>query len=559
MPPSSLDTADLAAPPATRPAARSRRDQGSALLSGESPPLALAVLAGVLLAGCAWLLAAPEHMLSRMMTWDLLFNLEGAWRLQAGHTPHVDFHDPLGSLAFWPTVLGFRLVGPGIFAFIVGEIAVAAVVFAAATTVAARRLPLAPALLFVLGTGLLVLVPTNVGGLVDHFTFAMAYNSIGWAALGVLSLVLFLPPHRSDAVAWPDLLVGGAVLLALFHLKITYFLVAMTLLAVAVPVCAHLRARAAAWAAVAVVAVANALAPHNRPYVHDILDTVRAGAVRSDHDALVVLVTANATELAVAASVLVVTFALWRMGRVPARLPVAVAMLTGGAVAVLSQNAQLRGLPLCGVVLFIVYAELRRALAGQSGAALILLAILALPAAGVASSMASMASYYEAARDTSETFVVDRTNLRDLAVPRHQEDAVANTDVAYMWVNRIRSIGGNVRLSQYLYVQSILEAAGLFADRPDRAGPVLVLDQVSPLSFVLGRPPPRGPALWMDTSFPWQPAEVALGEVRHVLVPKLSTYIDLTHEAVARYDAYLQAHFPLRSESPNWVLLSRAP
>jgi hypothetical protein len=529
----------------------------SDLLTGYPRPALVVLVACIVLLICAWLLASPATMLSRMMTWDLLFNLEGAWRLLAGHQPHVDFHDPLGSFAFWPTALGFLLVGPSIFAFLLGEMLVAAALFAASATVALRRLPSAPATLFVLATCLLVLSPTNVGGLVDHFTFAMSYNSIGWATLGVLSLLLFLPPIRDDAPPWPDLAVAATLLVVLFQLKITYFLVALGELGVALLVCPHLRAHRRAWLAVAALAVANALGPHNWPYLHDIAAAIRAGAVRHDREALLVLMTANATELSIAGAVMVGAVAAWRMGLVTLRLPVAVATLTAGAVAVLSQNAQLRGLPLCGVANFLAYAELRRNLAGHSGAAWALLALLMLPLAGVAAAGASLVSYFDAAHRTADLFVVDRTNLRGLAVPKIREDAVANTDAAYMWVNRIRSIGGNERLSQYDYVQSIMEAAALFDDRPDRYGPVLVLDQVSPMSFVLGRRPPRGTALWMDTSFPWQPAEVALAEVRHVLVPKLSTYVDLTDEAVARYGNYLEAHFPERSETPNWLLFSR--
>jgi hypothetical protein len=46
------------------------------------------------------------------MTWDLLFNLAGAWHLRFGHVPHVDFHEPVGQLNFLLTEAGFLLVGP---------------------------------------------------------------------------------------------------------------------------------------------------------------------------------------------------------------------------------------------------------------------------------------------------------------------------------------------------------------------------------------------------------------------------------------------------------------
>jgi len=43
----------------------------------------------------------------------------GAWHLQHGHVPHVDFHEPVGQLNFVLTQLGFQLIGPTPFAFLI--------------------------------------------------------------------------------------------------------------------------------------------------------------------------------------------------------------------------------------------------------------------------------------------------------------------------------------------------------------------------------------------------------------------------------------------------------
>ncbi len=543
---------------------RSGGDAWMALLTADTRRLPLVLVAGLVLAAGAWVLASPPCMLSRLMTWDLLFNLEGAWRLRSGQVAHVDFHDPLGILAFWPTVLGFRIAGPGVFAFISGIIIVAAIVFAAATVAAARRLPPVPAILFVLFACQLVLVPTNTGSLIDHFTFAMSYNANGWAALSILSLILFLPPRhlppgREGDAAWPDLLVAGLLVLALYYLKITYFLVAMGEMAIALLVCDHLRAAWRAWAGLLLLLLANALAPYNWSYLADILASIKAGAVRGSPGTLVVLVTANATELALGAALFLVALALWRLGEAPFRLPAAIGVLTGAAAAVLSQNAQLRGLPLCVVAYFLLYEQVRRnaTWAARRGMAWALLALLAIPAANIASAALSMASYRQATVHRDNVFMVTSGSLRGLAVPVMQDGAVADFDSDYSWVGHIRQLGGDIRLSQYEYIQTLLEAAALFDGHPDRTGRILLFDQVNPLAFVLGRPPARGVTLWMDTEFPWQPAETMFADVDFVLVPKRSTYAELTEEAVVRYGPYLHAHFPVRLESPHWTLLSR--
>jgi hypothetical protein len=113
-------------------------------------PANLALLAGVPVLVALWALLSPGLVLSHEMTWDFLYNLSGAWHLQHGHVAHVDFHEPVGQLNFMLTLLGFELVGPTPFAFLVGVAIVAAVVFASASLAAMRRLPVLPAALFVI-------------------------------------------------------------------------------------------------------------------------------------------------------------------------------------------------------------------------------------------------------------------------------------------------------------------------------------------------------------------------------------------------------------------------
>src|SRR3979490_2786084 len=89
-------------------------------------PLQLAVLSLALTLPAIWAVLSVPVVYSREMTWDLMFNLDGAWRIYTGQAPHVDFHDPIGTLPFAVTALGFYLVGTKPFAFIVGECIVAA-------------------------------------------------------------------------------------------------------------------------------------------------------------------------------------------------------------------------------------------------------------------------------------------------------------------------------------------------------------------------------------------------------------------------------------------------
>ena len=545
----------LAAPPNT--------SRWSTLLVDDAPLVPLVALSGSLLLLSAWLLVSPDRIVSKTMTWDLLFNLAGAWHLYNGQIAHVDFHDPLGSLYFGLTDVGFWLRGPAVSAIFVGQLIITATLFVAATVTCARRLPLLPAIVFVLFTCQLVLMPINVGDLADDFTFAMTYNSYGWAAICVLALILFMPPRRLADFVWIDLSITSALLVALYYIKITYFAVAIAELVVAFLACRHIRARWAIWGLAGALILANAFAPYNWAYLADVLAAVESGAVQTNTYALLLMLSANVTELSLYAALLLVAVSLWLSGRAPPRLPLAVGALIVGGLAVLSQNAQLRGMPLGIVVAFLLYDHFRRqsVVRARRDSMWILLALLVLPVAAAANETLSVAAYYRRATSASPFFVVDRTNLRGLAVPYEpeplQQFISSRTGADYSWLDRTRSIGASLRLSQFAYVQTILEAAALFDEVEGRPGGIVLLDQVNPLPFALGRPPPRGVSLWLDTGLPWQPAGPMFADADYVLIPKFPTYSEVTDEAVARYGAYLTQHFPGRLETRSWTLLSR--
>jgi hypothetical protein len=154
---------------------------------------------------------------------DLLFNLAGAWHIYSGNVPHVDFHDPGARLSFILTAIGFALLGPSPFAFLINVGIVTAILFAASFLAAMRRLPLLPAAIFVVFVCLLALLPSNVGERPDQYTFAMSYNRYGWSAYSVLALILLVPSRKPYGDTWIDIGVAGQLLVVMFYFKITYF------------------------------------------------------------------------------------------------------------------------------------------------------------------------------------------------------------------------------------------------------------------------------------------------------------------------------------------------
>ena len=63
--------------------------------------------------------------------------------------------------------------------------------------------------------------------------------------------------------------------------------------------------------------------------------------------------------------------------------------------------------------------------------------------------------------------------------------------------------------------------------------------------------------MWLAPTFPWRTAEESLAEVEYVLIPKFSTYRDVTEEATRRFGTYLTTYVPVRSESRSWIMLRR--
>jgi hypothetical protein len=493
---------------------------------------------------------------------DLLFNLAGAWQLHFGHVPHVDYHDPVGQLHFLLTAAGFHFFGPSPRAILVGMIIVAAVLFAAGCFVAWRRLPLLPAAVFVVFCCLLVMMPANVGEAPNAYSFAMSYNRYGWSALSILTLMLFLPPRNGRKGDGADILIAGGLLLAMFYLKISYFIFGLATLPLALAVCPHIRARWRGWTAMGLVVTANAVAPYNHPYLLDLLAVTEAGGIRDKLSLQLMRYFTNPAEPATYVAGFAVATWIWWRGQAPLWLPIAAAYLIGSGAILLSQNAQTSGIPLATVIAFLLYDALRQWFAGErfAGVVVPLLVLLAFPLSYIGTSTLSLAAYRINAGSEKMVGVVDHTNLKGLAVPAEEDGLLAAFsagNVGYPLLNRSRAIYPQFELSPFEYVGTILEAADLLTGKRYRRGGIALFDQVNPLPFMLGLAPPRGENLWLYSTRPILPAQQFFADIDYVLIPKFSTHSPTTKAIAIAYADYLKEHFRRAGESQSWFLLSR--
>ena len=530
------------------------------LRSRRARMLSVLVVLGVLAASAA-MLVVPPTVYSRVMAWDLLFNLSGAWAIFNGQSLHTDVHDPLGAGSFWLTVLGFHLVGVSLRAFLVGKIAMSAIVFAIATVVALRRLSPVPAAIFILMVSQLCLLPTNTGDLLDDFTFAMSYNLYGWSVVSVLALALFLPPMADDRGHWWDVVCVASLLALLFYLKITYFLAGLGVCVAAFIVNPSVLERWRSWAVAMLATSALLVGPWNWAYLDDISSAIGSGAVRSRILELLVMFSANASELSIYLTILFAAVALWRMKWASFRLILAVLALYGAGVAILSQNAQLCGLTLCSVSVFLLYRELSlHRSAGPSPVSFCLAALLTLPAIICLNTTLSLGLYARRAFSDFNVDTVQTSALKGLSVPIEMVPswhALSARVGDYSWRLRTRSVHGDPPITQLQYVHTIVEAVSLLQRDGREPGGVAVIDQVNPLPFALGWAPPAGGNLWYDLGFPWPSPEAALANVRYVLIPKFPTNTDVSKEALQRFAPYLERHYRSELVSESWQLLVR--
>ncbi|HEY2875868.1 MAG TPA: hypothetical protein VGJ56_28385 [Reyranella sp.] len=523
-------------------------------------PSAAVVLAaaGVPILVAAWALMSPPTLLSRTMTQDLLFNLAGAWQVHLGQVAHVDFHDPSGRLSFLLTALGFYLVGPSPQAFLVNVGVMTAVLFAAAFATAIRRLPLLPAVLFIIFASLLALVPANVGDRPDQYTFAMSYNRYCWSAFGILSLILFVPPQPGRAPAGLDLCVAGGLLLLMFYLKITYFAAGLVTVGFAVLFHRHVRHSWLAWLAVALLVTVNALAPWNKPYLADIHAWSTSGAIRNG-----LLVHFNNFIAAIALyapylAAIAVAGWMWVFGRASFRFPLTLAFLFAVSLGLLSQNSQSLGLPTGVVMMLILYDRLRRHFAPvrNRDIAPLLLTLLFFPFFEASCFGASIAGYHAAAGAGRGLYVVDRTNLQGLSVPEGQRGTYLSFSRTFDYPGpAAEETPPRYQLTDYEYVLSLLQASDALQHRSP--GGIALFDSINPLPFMLGRAAPGGANLWSTWNAPRQPAVEYLADVRYVLVPKFSLNPRWTEDMVKFYGDYLAGHFTTAAETPCWTLLIR--
>jgi len=496
----------------------------------------------VVAASCAFLLMLPGVTIVTSYLNDLFIFLDGAHRIASGQVPNRDFHTALGPLSFYIPALGYWASGT------MGG----AMPFGMAFTTLFLALPVAHVLgtrlrpLIALPYGmfllLVVAVPVNLGESVSDLSFAMFYNRIGWAALGVL-LAMYLQPARRNA--WQvtlDAACATALTLLMLYTKITYGVVALAILAFLLLV-----PRQRLWAALSfgLILVCGLVIEGfwqaSLSHFEDLRLTSQVSGSRSFMDLMAAL-RQNVFEYAVLA--IVANLVLWRTRTLLDLAFFGLCALPG--LLIQSQNAQPWGILTVHAGVVVGTAMLLR-IEGEhfpqalktspsSAAAVLLSAVLVIPTTVHCFIALSLHTAWGMAREGQA-----------LELPRFGEIRLISP-----WLSGKRTL-------MHTYIESIEDGARSLESLTIKPEKVSVLDFANPFSAGFALPPSNGDSAWLHwgrnvSATHFIPPKQLFADVQVLMVPKWginpAPLLDL-------YGSFLEEAFEPLQETEGWIVLGR--
>jgi hypothetical protein len=550
-------------------------------IAGNEPAVIAAAL-GSFAVACALLLVLPGGTFFTYAPHDTFIFVDAAYRLAHGQLPNLDYRTPLGVLSAVLPYFGLMIGGS----------------FAAAMPVAlaAALLVLSPMLVWVLATRfrvylavpvgalliLLVAAPLITGDVPSRITMAMWYNRLGWAVLSVL-LLMWMPPNAQRPRAWlVDGIVAAALVLILVYTKITFGLIAIAFLAIWFALVRGARP-AAALAGLICIAAAGGIElvwQLHRPYLDDILFAAQAGPpVRGGLVQLLRTPLKFAGEVALLGLVIAQLVALRRAS---VRDCVFFAFVLAGSLLIINQNSEDASLA-CLIAALAVAAERVCRTGGLEAGTTPRIArvasfglVLALIAEPLVYRSYALLMHYQEARnhldDPTRPLSLagfSSKEYKNYAIVSHGPEVLQaitrpglDDATAFALLRDRTFIGAPNLLSTTEYLYTIGQGVNALSSLDYQDKLIFNFDIVNPFPFVLGTPPQRG-ALYchhLDRQYSlttFLPAEVALGAVEIVLIPKFPMEIRDRAALLHLYGDYLRAQFAATVDTPYWTVWTR--
>lgn len=504
-------------------------------------PIAVTVIVTVVI--CSALLILPGATATSRYFNDLLIFLDGGYRVVEGQVPNRDFHTALGPLSFYIPGFGYWVTGNLGLAMPVGLTALMALTAPVMIHVLATRVRPLIAVPWAIFLILLMITPMNTGEIVMNISFAMFYNRIGWALIGLFLIMHLRPTYPVRHQFILDTLAATVLTLILLYTKATYGVVALGFLALML-----LQPIQRRWAAatILIVALSGAVIEvfwgGTRMHIADLIVASKVSGVMPVRN-YVVSAMETSGEYIIFASL--AALALWQKGRFTDFLFYGFCVCAG--YALLIQNFQVRGVVtlLAGGVVAAEHLsrQWRQGLPYGTdmvtrGAALLVI-VLMIP---IGLSSAAALGLHATMVATGAGVALDTPNGKDIRVVNTLDDGQFK-----FYAN---------------YAASLEKGVALLASLYPEPGKVLVMDFVSPLTSLAGLDPPQGGTAWMhdgrnfDEDFHFSPDELLEG-VDVIMIPKRPIADTTTALMEDLYGPYISKHFTAVRHTALWRVYRR--
>lgn len=526
--------------------------------------ITVATIAAVLLRN------GPVHI---MAPWDIFIVLDGAWRILGGQIPHTDFYNPIGPITYLLTSTGMRIT-PSLSSVVYGNLIFLGLITIWIFLVSHRRLTGLHGFLFTIFIALLVVAVRPLGYDPEITTYAMIYNRYGWALFSLLLVQLFMAPRSTGSVViLPDALSIGLLVGVLLFCKVSFFVVGVLAVCLALMLRSDLR-KSAAMVVIGFIAVCLGMwftfGISTFDYIQDLASAGHAQSLGQRFAFFLTSFQANVLSIFLIGLILLGLKAIsFRVAKTRGeraaelKLALVVSFVVISSLVLATANApEGRDLPLffiAGIILLEHIAkdigiERQGSLMKAEKAYLIVLTVTISVFAGgifvkdIQSLVNSIAwrGYRESSVPESQRF--DAEALRDFVIPHTSKWRTAYWTAKYIpaRINEgLRLLRGHVSPSSKIFTVAL----------------------TNPFSLALGLPSPKGTPLWWDLDYSFSKdrypnAEKIFADTNMLMIPIIHTDDDgccksTIYSLMKIYGDYFTEHFSETGRSNYWILMER--
>ena len=551
-----------------------KQTSASALPPAASSPLFLVLLSATLLALDWALFVRPGATYVTIAPGDFFQLADLMLRMDGGQMLHVDFHAPMGWLAFWLPHVGRMAQGGFAGALEFADMLMLGALLPLAVTALSRRAPTGASVFVLLALFGIVAAPWRMGESGWLADPGLHYNHWGWGLL--LVILLFGLPKATDSGRRfiLDATAIGALLSMLFFVKITHFVVGLGFVVLFGAALGEFRRAACVGLAICTACIlgVQAIGGWVDDYALDIFRTVEVARFGNPEDGGFTSLTAPDVIFAAygdIALIAVVCAAAAFSGRLSPRSALYAVYSTVACTAVMTQNAAYPSVMFAFTAFFVRLAaecppkSVVRRLALLAMVMHLLPTLLRQALASVVFMLGTSGGFPQFAADLPRMEGVwfggpsRAVNAFAEGVPQWRSPA----DV-FNWSRKHGSLNSaHLSTSEYLETLrtgiALLQAEGAGEDR------VMTLDFANPFPALLGAPSPKGVlfSLFVNRQVDRRTAadpDLVFGDAQWLMVPRFPYKQESNRLLADVQSERLASEWKQVAENEHWRLLRRS-